>query len=496
MIVTDVAGVKGPIVAELDHPRFIAGHPMAGSEQEGPDGADPELFVGATWVLTPTATLIPAPSPMQSVIAALGADVVALAADRHDELVAVVSHVPHLTSATLMSLAGESSLDHAALMRLAAGGFRDMTRIAAGSPAIWPDICRDNAGAIVPVLDRLVERLGEVRRIVADGDRASARLPPRLRPRLPPKPPTAGLAPSSRGGAARRGPGPPRRSGRGDHAGRGAGREHLRHRDRALRRRAPRCARARHRRLRRRSGRLAPARAGLPAVVDEGGCVKRPPHRGDGDVIAIDGPAGSGKSTVATALAERLDLQQLDTGAMYRAVTLLALRAGIDLGDAGACAALARGMSLEMGAEIRLDGEDVSAAIRTPEVDAAVSIVAAHPAVRAELVKLQRSWIEVHGGGVVEGRDIGSVVAPDAGMKVYLTADPDERARRRAAQHAGSAAVVGAGAARLTEAAIARRDGLDTARAVSPLVVADGAIVVDTTGRSVADVVEEVLSYL
>jgi prephenate dehydrogenase len=172
LIVTDVAGVKGPIVSELSHPRFVAGHPMAGSEQEGPDGADPELFVGATWVLTPTDDTDPSAfTALQSVIASLGADVVALAPDRHDELVAVISHVPHLTSATLMSLAGESPVDHAALMRLAAGGFRDMTRIAAGSPSIWPDICRDNAGAIVPVLDRLIVQLTEVRRIVADGDR-------------------------------------------------------------------------------------------------------------------------------------------------------------------------------------------------------------------------------------------------------------------------------------------------------------------------------------
>jgi prephenate dehydrogenase len=172
LIVSDVAGVKGPIVSKLTYPRFVAGHPMAGSEQEGPDGADPELFVGATWVLTPTDATDPgAFTSLQSVISSLGADVVALAAERHDELVAVVSHVPHLTSATLMSLAGESEVDHAALMRLAAGGFRDMTRVAAGSPAIWPDICRDNADAIVPVLDRLIGELSEVRRIVAEGDR-------------------------------------------------------------------------------------------------------------------------------------------------------------------------------------------------------------------------------------------------------------------------------------------------------------------------------------
>jgi prephenate dehydrogenase len=174
LIVTDVAGVKAPIVSELTEPRFVGGHPMAGSEQEGPDGADSELFVGATWVLTPTDGTDPAAfTSLQSVIASLGADVVALAAERHDELVAVVSHVPHLTSATLMSLAGESEVDHAALMRLAAGGFRDMTRIAAGSPAIWPDICAENAGAIVPVLDRLIGELSKVRRIVADGDRTA-----------------------------------------------------------------------------------------------------------------------------------------------------------------------------------------------------------------------------------------------------------------------------------------------------------------------------------
>jgi len=172
LIVTDVAGVKGPILSQLTQPRFVGGHPMAGSEQEGPEGADPELFVGATWVLTPTDDTDPtAFTSLQSVISSLGADVVALTADRHDELVAVVSHVPHLTSATLMSLAGESHVDHAALMRLAAGGFRDMTRIAAGSPAIWPDICAENAGAIVPVLDRLIDELSQVRRIVAAGDR-------------------------------------------------------------------------------------------------------------------------------------------------------------------------------------------------------------------------------------------------------------------------------------------------------------------------------------
>jgi prephenate dehydrogenase len=171
LVVTDVAGVKGQIAAELPDSRFVPGHPMAGSEQEGPDGADPDLFVGATWVLTPTRhTSEAAFSTVKDVVSLLGADVVVLPPDRHDELVAVVSHVPHLAAATLMSLAADSPVDREALMRLAAGGFRDMTRIAAGSSAIWPDICRDNAAAIVPALDRLIARLEDVRGIVAGAD--------------------------------------------------------------------------------------------------------------------------------------------------------------------------------------------------------------------------------------------------------------------------------------------------------------------------------------
>ncbi len=172
-IVTDVGSVKGPIVGAVDHPRFVGGHPMAGSEQEGVEGADPALFQGATWVLTPTATTDPdAFTRLRSVISSLGADVVAIPADRHDELVAVVSHVPHLTAAALMGIAADRAEEHATVLRLAAGGFRDMTRIAAGHPGIWPDICAENRAAIVEVLDRLLDRLGSLRSIVASGDRS------------------------------------------------------------------------------------------------------------------------------------------------------------------------------------------------------------------------------------------------------------------------------------------------------------------------------------
>ncbi|HVB92827.1 MAG TPA: prephenate dehydrogenase/arogenate dehydrogenase family protein [Acidimicrobiales bacterium] len=174
VIVTDVGSVKGPLVAAVDHPSFVGGHPMAGSEQVGVEGASADLFVGATWVLTPTALTDPtAYTRVRSVLADMGAVVVALAPAQHDALVAVVSHVPHLAAATLMDLASNLGEEHAALLQLAAGGFRDMTRIAAGQPNIWPDICDDNADAIVETLDLLVDALRDMRRRVADHDRDS-----------------------------------------------------------------------------------------------------------------------------------------------------------------------------------------------------------------------------------------------------------------------------------------------------------------------------------
>ncbi|MEA2716870.1 MAG: prephenate dehydrogenase [Actinomycetota bacterium] len=172
-LVTDVGSVKGPVTAAVADSRFVGGHPMAGSEQDGVDGADATLFEGATWVLTPTVDTDPrAFAAIRTVVTSLGADVVALPPERHDELVALVSHVPHLAAATLMALAADGAEEHAAVLRLAAGGFRDMTRVAAGSPAIWPDICAENRDAIVASLDRLVGALAGMRDLVAAGDRS------------------------------------------------------------------------------------------------------------------------------------------------------------------------------------------------------------------------------------------------------------------------------------------------------------------------------------
>src|SRR6266540_6603863 len=173
-LVTDVGSVKSPIVDAVADPRFVGGHPMAGSEQDGVEGATPDLFEGATWVLTPTSdTDATAYAQVRQLVSALGADVLALPPDHHDELVAVISHVPHLTAATLMRLASGRGEEHRALLRLAAGGFRDMTRIAGGSSAIWPDICGENQVAIVDVLDELLAALQEMRDVVAEGDRAA-----------------------------------------------------------------------------------------------------------------------------------------------------------------------------------------------------------------------------------------------------------------------------------------------------------------------------------
>jgi prephenate dehydrogenase len=171
-VVTDVGSVKSSIAAAVDDPRFLAGHPMAGSELDGLDGADAALFNGAVWVLTPTATTADSTfSAVASTVAELGADVVAMDPHRHDQTVAVISHVPHLTAATLMGLASQRAEEHAALLRLAAGGFRDMTRIASGQPGIWLDICAENRPAILEALDGLIDGLTTMREVVDHDDR-------------------------------------------------------------------------------------------------------------------------------------------------------------------------------------------------------------------------------------------------------------------------------------------------------------------------------------
>jgi cytidylate kinase len=206
-------------------------------------------------------------------------------------------------------------------------------------------------------------------------------------------------------------------------------------------------------------------------------------------VIAIDGPAGAGKSTIARALAARLGLEYLDTGAMYRAVTFAAMRRGLDLHDAPAIAELAEEVDLQVDEHgVTVDGVEATSAIRTPEVTAAVSVVAANSGVRTEMRARQQAWAMVRGGGVIEGRDIGSVVFPDAELKLYLTASPRVRAERRVAEAGGDVDEI--------ERAIAARDLYDSTRADSPLTADHGPVVVDTTGLAVDQVLDRILELL
>lgn len=207
-------------------------------------------------------------------------------------------------------------------------------------------------------------------------------------------------------------------------------------------------------------------------------------------VIAIDGPAGSGKSTVARAVAKRLGLEYLDTGAMYRAVAFAAISRGVDVEDAERVADIAERARIEVDDHgVRVDGVDATIEIRGPEVTRAVSIVAANPEVRAALRDQQRAWARRRGGGVLEGRDIGTVVFPDAVLKVYLTADPAVRAARRAKEMTDLEYDTVA-------ADIARRDAADQGRSDSPLVEADDAVTVDTTGLGIDEVVEQIASMV
>ena len=172
LLVTDAAGVKGSIVRAVDDPRFLAGHPMAGSEQRGLRGARADLFNGCTWVLTPTAATRPATyGELHGVLREIGANVVAVSADDHDRLVAIASHVPHLLAGALMNEAAQAAEEDAVLLQMAAGGFRDMTRVAAGDPTIWPDVLFENRAAISQTLRALEERLETLRTALDDGSR-------------------------------------------------------------------------------------------------------------------------------------------------------------------------------------------------------------------------------------------------------------------------------------------------------------------------------------
>jgi cytidylate kinase len=218
---------------------------------------------------------------------------------------------------------------------------------------------------------------------------------------------------------------------------------------------------------------------------------------GETVVVAMDGPSGSGKSSTSRGVADRLGLRYLDTGAQFRAVTLWMLRHGVDVHDPAAVAQHANQPRLESGTDpldptITLDGDDVAEAIRSEAVTGAVSPVATVPAVRTRLLELQRAIITdalPSGGIVVEGRDIGSVVWPEAQVKLYLTADPGARAARRTAENGGASIAA-------TEADLLRRDAIDSSRSTAPLSVPEGAVHLDTTPYDLAEVISRVVAIV
>ena len=202
-------------------------------------------------------------------------------------------------------------------------------------------------------------------------------------------------------------------------------------------------------------------------------------------VIAIDGPAGAGKSTIAKALSSRLNMNYLDTGAMYRAVTFEAMLRELDLDDQGAITLMAQECDLHVGLDrVIINGHDATLAIRGSEVTGNVSKVAANSGVRTEMRIRQQEWATTHSGGVIEGRDIATVVFPNAVLKVFLTASPEVRAQRRVDQSGGNVSEIAA--------AIAERDLLDSTRADSPLASSSDSVVVDTSDRDIDDVVDEI----
>ena len=205
-------------------------------------------------------------------------------------------------------------------------------------------------------------------------------------------------------------------------------------------------------------------------------------------VIAIDGPAGAGKSTVAKQVAMSTNLPYLDTGAMYRCVAHAVMQSGVNMADAEAVGKVAANALIVVERDsAELNGVDVSTVIRTPEVSSVVSIIAAHSPVRDAMRSQQRTWVENHGGGVVEGRDIGTVVFPRAQLKIFLTASPEVRAQRRVSQTGGDVHAIASN--------IAERDRIDSTRSDSPLRPAEDSILVDSSNRSITDVVNEIVHH-
>ena len=513
-VVTDVASVKARIVGEgAGHPgaeRYAGSHPMAGRERSGAIAADADLFVGRPWVITPVGGLQEksegggrpprgeeAVRAVQRLALAVGSLPVVMDAAAHDTAAAVVSHMPQLIASLV---AGELRSAPAQALELAGQGLRDVTRIAHSDSRLWAAIIAGNAPAVAASLRGVAKNLDAL--IAAlDGGEEDPFAPGVL----------AGVSsairrgndgvariPGKHGGAPRRYAGVfvlvPDEPGRLGRLLTEVGQIGVNIEDLQLEHSLnQKVGRAMISVLPGQAMRLAVAleRRGWQAIVEG-------KEHEVGTVIAVDGPSGSGKSTVSRAVARRLGLGYLDTGAMYRALAWWCAHEGVDLDDREAVAAAAAAMPLEMSLDpddgrVCVAGVDVSRQIRTPGLSKVVSKVATNLKVREELVRRQRAIVEGARYGIVaEGRDITTVVAPDADVRVLLTASKEARLARRALETRGSA---DAAAVAATRDEVLRRDADDSAVAEF-LTAADGVTRIDSSAMGVEEVVEAVVSLV
>ena len=513
-VVTDVASVKARIVGEVaGHPgaeRYAGSHPMAGRERSGAIAADADLFVGRPWVITPVGGLQEksegggrpprgeeAVRAVQRLALAVGSLPVVMNAAAHDTAAAVVSHMPQLIASLV---AGELRSAPAQALELAGQGLRDVTRIAHSDSRLWAAIIAGNAPAVAASLRGVAKNLDAL--IAAlDGGEEDPFAPGVL----------AGVSsairrgndgvariPGKHGGAPRRYAGVfvlvPDEPGRLGRLLTEVGQIGVNIEDLQLEHSLnQKVGRAMISVLPGQAMRLAVAleRRGWQAIVEG-------KEHEVGTVIAVDGPSGSGKSTVSRAVARRLGLGYLDTGAMYRALAWWCAHEGVDLDDREAVAAAAASMPLEMSLDpddgrVCVAGVDVSRQIRTPGLSKVVSKVATNLKVREELVRRQRAIVEGARYGIVaEGRDITTVVAPDADVRVLLTASKEARLARRALETRGSA---DAAAVAATRDEVLRRDADDSAVAEF-LTAADGVTRIDSSAMGVEEVVEAVVSLV
>ena len=498
-VVTDVGSVKSePLreVADRVDPgtltRYVGSHPMAGSERSGPLAGSATLFEGRPWAITPHEASDPeAVALVEELVTLCGGVPVHLAPTEHDRAVARTSHLPHLLSVLVAGQMAGAPTEHLAL---SGQGVRDVTRIAASDPGLWQQILTANSEAVLDLLGEVRDQLDALMVAVRRGERSD------LRALLDLGVAGTRAIPGKHGGPAVEmasvfvsvpdHPGELARlfadCGESDvniedvhidhDPGRPVGLVELgrRRRDRGPRDRVLGIEGLDH------------AAVGSRPVDER---TETPADGHESVVVAIDGTSGSGKSSTSRGVAMRLGLRYLDTGAMFRAMTWWMLDHGVDVEDPAAIAEHADDPVIESGTDAAaptstVDGRDVSVEISGPEVTSAVSPVSAVPEVRARLLDLQREIIG-DGGIVVEGRDIGSVVWPQAEVKVYLTADPAARAARRAAEEGGSDLAA-------TRASLEARDRIDSGRATAPLVMADGAVHVDGTDLTLDEVIDAI----